>query len=41
MPENKEQAEERRLHELEGKNIAHYSTMLGAYLQSKLELDKT
>lgn len=39
-PETKEQERDRKLRELEGKNVAHYSTMLGAFLQTKMERDK-
>ena len=41
MPESKEEAEKRALRELEGKNIAHYSVLLGAWIQTKMERDKT
>jgi hypothetical protein len=41
MPESKEDAEKRALRELEGKNIAHYSVLLGAWIQTKMERDKT
>ena len=41
MPESKEEAEKRVLRELEGKNIAHYSVLLGAWIQTKMERDKT
>ena len=41
MPESKEEAEKRNLRELEGKNIAHYSVLLGAWIQTKMERDKT
>lgn len=41
MPESKEQAEKRALRELEGKNIAHYSVLLSAWIQTKMERDKT
>lgn len=37
MEENKETA----LREFEGKNIAHYSVLLGEWFQTKLEYDKT
>jgi hypothetical protein len=41
MPESKEEAGKRALRELEGKNIAHYSVLLGAWIQTKMERDKT
>jgi len=41
MPETKEQAEERALRELEGKNVAHYSVLLSAWIETKMERDKT
>ncbi|MCP4974845.1 MAG: hypothetical protein GY931_01670 [Maribacter sp.] len=41
MPESKEEAEKRNLRELEGKNVAHYSVLLGAWIQTKMERDKT
>lgn len=41
MPESTEEAEKRALRELEGKNIAHYSVLLGAWIQTKMERDKT
>lgn len=41
MPESKEEQEKRVLRELEGKNIAHYSVLLGAWIQTKMERDKT
>lgn len=41
MHESTEEAEKRVLRELEGKNIAHYSVLLGAWIQTKMERDKT
>ena len=41
MPESKEENEKRALRELEGKNIAHYSILLEAWIQTKMERDKT
>jgi len=41
MPESKEEAEKRALRELEGKNIAHYSVLLSAWIETKMERDKT
>ncbi|MBL1259460.1 MAG: hypothetical protein COB33_003925 [Thiotrichaceae bacterium] len=41
MPASTEEAEKRALRELEGKNIANYSVLLGAWVQTKMERDKT
>lgn len=41
MPESSKDAEERALRELEGKNIAHYSVLLGAWIDTRMERDKT
>lgn len=41
MPESSEDAEKRALRELEGKNIAHYSVLLGAWIETRMERDKT
>lgn len=41
MPETKEEAEKRALRELEGKNIAHYQVILSAWIESRMERDKT
>lgn len=41
MPESTEDAEKRALRELEGKNIAHYSVLLSAWIETKMERDKT
>ena len=41
MPESSVEAEKRELRELEGKNIAHYSILLGAWIETKMERDKT
>ncbi len=41
MPELKDDREKRKLRELEGKNIAHFSVMLSAWVQTKMERDKT
>lgn len=41
MPENSDEREKRLLRELEGKNISHYSTLLGAWIQNRMERDKT
>jgi hypothetical protein len=41
MAESKEELEKRLLEELKGKNVAHYSVMLGAWMQTKMEHDKT
>jgi len=40
-PESKEEQDRRFLEELKGKNVAHYSVMLGAFIQTKMEHDKT
>ena len=40
-PESQEEHDTRMLEELKGKNVAHYSVMLGAWLQTKMEYDKT
>ena len=41
MPETPEQEEKRKLSELEGKNIAHYSVLLSAWINAKMESDKS
>jgi hypothetical protein len=41
MPETKDEEKKRGLRELEGKNIAHYSVLLGAWIQTRMERDKT
>ena len=41
MPESTKDAEKRALRELEGKNIAHYSILLSAWIETKMERDKT
>jgi hypothetical protein len=41
MPETKEEEEKRVLRELEGKNIAFYSVLLNAWIQTRMERDKT
>lgn len=41
MPETPEKREERLLRELEGKNIEHYSVLLSAWIETKMERDKT
>lgn len=41
MPETDEVRQTRLLKELEGKNIAHYSVLLSAWIQTKMERDKT
>lgn len=40
-PENKDQEQARKLDELKGKNVAHYSVLLGAWIHTKMEHDKT
>ncbi len=41
MPESEDDKQKRILKELEGKNIAHYSVLLEAWIQTKMERDKT
>jgi len=41
MSETEQQRQERELRELEGKNIAHYQTLLSAWISTKMERDKT
>jgi len=41
MPETKEEEEKRLLRELEGKNIAHYQVLLSAWIQTRMEKDKS
>ncbi len=41
MPETEKQREERHLRELEGKNISHYSVLLSAWIDTRMERDKT
>ncbi len=41
LPENEAEREKRVLRELEGKNIANYSILLSAWIQTKMERDKT
>ena len=41
MTETAKQLKQRGLKELEGKNIAHYSVLLSAFINNKMELDKT
>jgi hypothetical protein len=40
MTEIKDENEKRELRELEGKNIAHYQTLLSAWINSRMEQDK-
>ena len=40
-PEIEEERRNRNLNELEGKNIAYYSTMLSLYINSRLDANKT
>ena len=40
LPETDEQREHRLLKELEGKNVAHYSVFLTAWVQTRLEHDR-
>ncbi|OOZ44258.1 hypothetical protein [Solemya velum gill symbiont] len=39
-PENDKERRERKLRELEGKNVAHYSVMLSAWIESRMARDK-
>ena len=41
MAESKEVREKRLLKELEGKNIAQYSVLLSAWIQTRMQRDKT
>ncbi len=41
MAETKEQQEQRALRELEAKNIAHYSVMLQAWIETRMARDKS
>lgn len=41
MPELPEEAEKRRLRELEGKNVQHYSVLLAAWIETRMERDRT
>jgi len=41
LPESKEEAEKRSLRELEGKNISQYSVLLQAWIDTRMERDKT
>ena len=41
MAESEEEREKRNLRELEGKNVAFYSTLLSAWIQTRMERDKT
>lgn len=40
MPELKDEEQKRKLRELEGKNVAHYSVLLSAFIQTKMDRDK-
>ena len=40
MTESNEEKEKRELRELEGKNIAHYQTLLSAWIETRMEQDK-
>jgi hypothetical protein len=41
QPETDDESRSRALEELKGKNIAHYSVLLTAFIQTKMEHDKT
>ena len=40
MPETEEQRQQRVLDELKGKNVAHYSVMLAAYINARVDASK-
>lgn len=40
MPETCEEKQKRELRELEGKNIAHYQTLLSTWIETRMEQDK-
>jgi hypothetical protein len=40
MPETEEQREQRILDELKGRNVAHYSVMLAAYINARINANK-
>ncbi len=40
MSESKDQEQQRRLDELKGKNVAHYSVMLAAVINARIEANK-
>ena len=41
MAESDEERDARELRELEGKNVAHYQTLLGAWIETRMERDRT
>lgn len=41
MTESEKEVSARKLRELEGKNIAHYSVFLGAWIETRMQRDKT
>lgn len=41
MAEPQQEREARELRELEGKNVAHYQTLLGAWIETRMERDRT
>jgi len=41
MAESKDQTQQRESRELEGKNVAHYSVLLSAWIETKMQRDKT
>jgi hypothetical protein len=41
MPESDDEREKRLLRELKAKNVAHYSVMLDAWIQTRMALDKS
>lgn len=40
MPETEDQQQQRLLDELKGKNVAHYSVMLAAYINARVDANK-
>jgi len=40
VAETPQQEQQRKLNELEGKNIAHYSVMLAAYIAARVDANK-
>jgi hypothetical protein len=41
MTESREESESRRLRELEGKNVQHYAVLLRAWIETRMERDRT
>jgi len=40
MPETEDQRQHRVLDEVKGKNVAHYSVMLAAYINARVDANK-